>query len=74
MQELASIGYQLDRSAFEYLRTMDEPEASSVAKSVLVTIGDKPKAGAILSKNELIEMSPHAPPSDITVPVAPDSF
>jgi DNA polymerase II small subunit len=70
VQELASVGYQLDRSAFEYLRTMDEPEASSVAKNVLVTLSDKPETGSILSKKQLIEMYPHAPPSEIAVPVA----
>jgi DNA polymerase II small subunit len=48
---------------------MDEPEASSMAKSVLVTLSDKPKTGTILSKKQLIEMSPHAPPSEISVPV-----
>ena len=58
MQELASAGYQLDRSAFDYLRTMKDPEVSSVAKSVLVTIGEKPKVKAILTKKELVEMSP----------------
>jgi len=58
VQELASAGYQLDRSAFDYLRTMKDPEVSSVAKSVLVTIGEKPKVKAILTKKELVEMSP----------------
>ena len=71
MQELASAGYQLDRSAFDYLRSMEEPEVSSVAKSVLVTIGEKTKVNAILTKKELIEMSPRESNDkvEIAVPV-----
>ena len=49
---------------------MEEPEVSSMAKRVLVTIGEKPKTSAILTKKELLEMSPRAPTSQITVPVA----
>jgi DNA polymerase II small subunit len=70
VQELASAGYQLDRSAFDYLRSMEETEVSSVAKSVLVTIGDKPRVNAILTKKELVEMSPYPPSSQVAVPVA----
>lgn len=72
VQELASAGYQLDRSAFDYLRTMKDPEVSSVAKTVLVTIGEKPKAKTILTKKELLEMSPPEASSkvDVAVPVA----
>jgi len=69
VQELASAGYQLDRSAFDYLRTMEEPEVSSVAKSVLVTIGEKPKVNAILTKKELIEMSPRESNDKVEVAV-----
>jgi DNA polymerase II small subunit len=49
---------------------MEEPEVSSVAKSVLVTIGEKPKASTILTKKELLEISPHASTSQTAVPVA----
>ena len=69
MQELASAGYQLDRSAFDYLRSMEEPEVSSVAKSVLVTIGEKTKVNAILTKKELIEMSPRESNNKVEVAV-----
>jgi DNA polymerase II small subunit len=69
VQELASAGYQLDRSAFDYLRTMEEPEVSSVAKSVLVTISEKTKVNAILTKKELIEMSPRVSSGQVEVAV-----
>jgi len=69
VQELASAGYQLDRSAFDYLRSMEEPEVSSVAKCVLVTIGEKTKVNAILTKKELIEMSPRESNDKVEVAV-----
>jgi DNA polymerase II small subunit len=55
IQELATAGYQLDRSAYEYLRTMNEPESSRFAKDLLVSIGEKPSTGRILTKQELVE-------------------
>ena len=70
VQELALAGYQLDRSAFDYLKTMEEPEAATIAKSVLVKIGEKPKVSPILTKKELLEMTPHASIIQISVPVA----
>lgn len=63
VQELAVAGYQLDRSAYDYLRSMGEAEASTFAKYLLVTIGEEPNAGRILSKQELLEIltkPPHA--------------
>jgi len=69
VQELASAGYQLDRSAFDYLRTMEEPEVSSVAKRVLVTIGEKPQVNAILTKRELLEMSPRQSSGKVEVAI-----
>ena len=49
---------------------MGEPEAATIAKSVLVKIGETPKINAILTKKELLEMSPHASVIPISVPVA----
>ncbi len=59
VQELALAGYQLDRSAYDYLKTMDEPEASTFAKNVLISIGDKANTSHILSRQELLEISTH---------------
>jgi DNA polymerase II small subunit len=70
VEELALAGYQLDRSAFEYLNTMKEAEAATFGKRVLVRIGEKPKVGPILTKKELLEMTPHADNIQISVPVA----
>jgi len=69
VQELASAGYQLDRSAFDYLRTMKDHEVSSVSKSVLVSIGEKPKVNAILGKKELVEMFPRESNAKVQVAV-----
>lgn len=66
-------GYQLDRSAYDYLRAMDEAQASTFAKNLLLTAGDKAKTSHILSKQDLLEFSPHAPleTSQIAVSVSP---
>ncbi len=61
VQELASAGYQLDRSAYEYLRTMNEAEATTFAKSLLVKISEKGGAGGILTREGLLELGPSAP-------------
>ena len=37
---------------------MEEPEAATVAKSVLVKIGEKHQSSPILTKKELLEMTP----------------
>jgi DNA polymerase II small subunit len=70
IQDLALAGYQLDRSAFDYLRTMEEPEAVTVAKTVLVTIEGKAKLSPILTKKELVDMAAHALTVQTSVPVA----
>lgn len=57
VQELASAGYQLDRSAYDYLRTMNESEATTFAKNLLITIGEKPAASRIITKQELVEIT-----------------
>ncbi len=72
VQELASAGYQLDRSAYDYLQTMDEADASTYAKTLLLTIEQKQSAGRILSKQELMEIGAAKPllASQIPAPVA----
>ena len=57
VQELALAGYQLDRSAYDYLKTMNEAQASTFAKNVLLSVGDKPNASHILSRQELLDLS-----------------
>jgi DNA polymerase II small subunit len=57
VQELTSAGYQLDRSAYDYLKTMDEAQASKFEKTLLVTIGERADLARILSKQQLLEMS-----------------
>ena len=63
VQELALAGYQLDRSAFDYIRSLNEPEATRFAKNLLIRIGESPDAGRILTKQELLELTmiPQAP-------------
>jgi DNA polymerase II small subunit len=56
VQELALAGYQLDRSAYDYLTTMKEAEAETFAKSLLVKIGETPPSDHILTKTELLEI------------------
>ena len=54
VEELAVAGYQLDRTAYEYITTMDASRVSSFAKTLLLSIGEKPPANAILTKQELL--------------------
>jgi DNA polymerase II small subunit len=49
---------------------MQEAEASTITKDVLIKIGDQPKSSSILTKKELVEISSHASLSQIIVPVA----
>ncbi len=51
---------------------MGEPEASTFAKNLLVTIGEKPNAGPILSKQELMDITSPKPlqASQIPIPVS----
>jgi len=57
VQELTSAGYQLDRSAYDYLRTMDEAQASRFEKALLLTIGENCDKARILTKQQLLEIA-----------------
>jgi DNA polymerase II small subunit len=57
VQELALAGYQLDRSAYDYLTAMDEAEAETFAKSLLVRIGETHPTDRTLTKTQLLEIS-----------------
>lgn len=67
VQELALAGYQLDRSAYDYLRSMNELDATRFAKNLLITIGETPEAGRILTKEGLLELT--EPPQALQIPV-----
>jgi DNA polymerase II small subunit len=56
VQELALAGYQLDRSAYNYLTSLREPDAESFAKNLLLKITEKPPPDRILTKTELLEI------------------
>jgi len=56
VQELALAGYQLDRSAYNYLTGMPEAEAEIYSKNLLLRIGERPPTDRILSKTELLEI------------------
>mgnify|MGYP001064616507 CR=1 FL=1 len=72
--ELALAGYQLDRSAYDYLKTMDETEAVTIAKDLLLRITQKPPLDPILTKEGLLEIVPPSaspmPPSLATTMAA----
>jgi DNA polymerase II small subunit len=57
VQDLAAAGYQLDRSAYDYIREMDEGQASTFAKEFLITVGENNTTTHILSKQLLLEIS-----------------
>jgi len=66
IQELATAGYQLDRSAYEYLQTLNESESSGFAKNLLLSIGETAARGRILTKQELLEIeAPKLPMSPL---------
>ncbi len=69
VQELALAGYQLDRSAYNYLTDLREPEAESFAKNLLLKIADKPPRDRILSKTELLHMGSMEKTIEIAPPV-----
>lgn len=73
VQELAVAGYQLDRSAYEYLTTMRQTQAATVVKNLLIRNENRPPTARILTKSELIEISlPENPAQPATAPaVAP---
>ena len=72
VQELALAGYQLDRSAYDYLRTMNDSETTRFAKHLLLTIGERPSTNRILTKQQLLEITTSntqiAPSVSITIP------
>jgi DNA polymerase II small subunit len=70
VQDLVVAGYQLDRSAYDYLKSMDEPEASKFANSLLTTIGHTSEAGRILTKEELLGLAKAQQALEIPAPVA----
>ena len=57
VQDLTVAGYQLDRSAYDYLKTMDEAEASKCERTLLLTINDKAGRAHIVTKQQLLELS-----------------
>jgi len=71
VQELTSAGYQLDRTAYDYLKTMDDAQASELEQNFLLTIGGRGAATGILSKQQLLEISrPNASATiQVTAPV-----
>ena len=72
VQELTSAGYQLDRTAYDYLKTMDDAQASELEEDFLLTISGRGTAIGILSKQQLLEISrPNASVTvQVTAPVA----
>lgn len=57
VSELSTAGYQLDRSAYDYLRTMDEDKASNFEKTILLALGEKTAKASILTKQQLLEIA-----------------
>lgn len=57
VNELALAGCQLDRSAYDYLKSMGEIEASTIEKDLLVTIGKNSDSARIISKQELLQIT-----------------
>jgi DNA polymerase II small subunit len=57
VQELTLAGYQLDRSAYEYLQTMNESQASRLGKTLLLTTRQKPSPGRILTKQDFVDLT-----------------
>jgi DNA polymerase II small subunit len=61
VEELATAGYQLDRSAYNYLTKLQDSETETFAKNLLLRIGEKPPADRILSKTDLLEIETPRP-------------
>jgi len=57
VQDLTSAGYQLDRSAYDYLKTMDEFQASEFERTFLLTISESPNGAHILTKEQILELA-----------------
>jgi len=66
VHELTTAGYQLDRGAYDYLKSMVQPEAETFARSLLLKIREKRFEARILTKQELESIKagedPAAPP------------
>jgi DNA polymerase II small subunit len=73
VQNLASSGYQLDRSAFDYIKTLEDPEAEKFATTLLSRIHEEPMPSHILTKEELMgfSASTSSGSSQVLVSVAP---
>ncbi len=56
VQNLAAAGYQLDRSAYEYLASIRDIGSAEFAKSLLLKIDKKEWPGGILTKERLLEL------------------
>jgi DNA polymerase II small subunit len=67
IQELALAGYQLDRSAYNYLTTLKDAEAETFAKEVLVNINEKHPLDRILTKTQLLEIWTMEEPSECQI-------
>jgi DNA polymerase II small subunit len=70
VQELALAGYQLDRSAFEYVKSLNEPDAARFAKNLLITIAENHTTGHILTKEELLDFTKTPQGPEVLAPVS----
>jgi len=70
LQELTSAGYQLDRTAYDYLRSMDEAQAAKFEKTLLVSVAERTDSPRILTKQRLLEISGSESSGTQTVQVA----
>ena len=71
VEDLTVAGYQLDRSAYEYLKTMDEVEASKCERTLLLTINDKAGRAHIVTKQQLLELSKPELSETVPIPASP---
>ena len=70
IQKLASAGYQLDRSAFDYIKTLDEPKPTRFEKNLLVKLEKNPSQPHT-DKGELVELTKSLRFISISASVAP---
>jgi DNA polymerase II small subunit len=70
VQELTSAGYQLDRSAYDYLKTMDDVQASDFERTLLLTITERADSARILTKQQLLEMSKPTLSESVQIPAS----
>ncbi len=57
VQELAVAGYQLERSAYDYLQEMNEFDAARFVRTLLASTEDKASTGAILTRQKLQQLA-----------------